>query len=778
MSIIIMTIKRGERIRMKRREHATNYNGIRYRLMSLMMCIVLLIGVLPLSSSVHMAAATAQPTVTVTHPEINTMKLEWKAITGVDGYNIYMKTKSSASYRYIASVTTTSFSTIGLNKDTTYYYKVIPYMVKNGVMVEGTASKEIKEKANREGIDVSKWQYDIDWKKVAAAGVKFAMIRVGTALQPTTGHKNVLDTYFEQNIKGALENGIEVGVYYYSKAKTTAQAKSEANYVLSKIKGYNVTYPVAMDVEDSVQKAMTKAQNTKVIKAFCDVIKAAGYQTTVYTYKSFMENYLSYNDICDYTIWMAQYNSKLTFTKPVTMWQYTSSGKIDGITKNTVDLNYDYDETESMNGGMVYNVSSKKLYYYAKANETITTIAKKLDVTASELVSWNTKYTASTKLSAGTGLLVSKVSVSKVGGLSVSEVLFDQVALKWNKVTGADGYYVERATDADGDYTIIKDTTSTSYKDSSIVLNETYYYRIVAYRNSTSGLLLSTASSVVTATPGLSSIEDLTAKSAGYNAIQLEWSAIEKATAYQIYRAVGEGDFDLIQTTSDTSYKNSNLTTATTYKYKVVAVSETEDTTISSNDSNVVSAKPTLSKPTDVKITKTYHTATLTWKKVTGATHYRIYRATSKSGKYTRVATVGTNTTKYTNRGLITNTTYYYKIIPIRRVDTTIYTGTTSSIVSTKPTLSTPSIKSLSSGRTSVKLTWNKVSGASGYAVYRSTSKNGNYTRVGFTTKTTMTNTKLKSKKTYYYKIRAYRTIDGTKHYSSYSSVNYKKTTQ
>ncbi len=169
-----------------------------------------------------------------------------------------------------------------------------------------------------------------------------------------------------------------------------------------------------------------------------------------------------------------------------------------------------------------------------------------------------------------------------------------------------------------------------------------------------------------------------------------------------------------------------------------------------------------------VTIKSTYNTATLTWKAVTGAAGYEVYRAAS-GGTYTKLATV--TSASYTNSGLTTGKAYTYKVRAKCVSSTATTYGIYSSVVSVTPSLGTPQATAVSTGYTSVKLTWSKVAGATGYRLYRATSKSGTYTKVAETTSTSITNKSLTTGKTYYYKVRAIRTASGTTANGSYSSI-------
>ncbi|WP_066389764.1 S8 family serine peptidase [Neobacillus mesonae] len=181
-----------------------------------------------------------------------------------------------------------------------------------------------------------------------------------------------------------------------------------------------------------------------------------------------------------------------------------------------------------------------------------------------------------------------------------------------------------------------------------------------------------------------------------------------------------------------------------------------------------------LAAPAKVKAASAdYNKLTVSWAKVTGASSYDVYRATSKTGKYTKAATV--KGTSYSNSGLTTGTTYYYKVVANGTVDGVKLASPYSSVVSGKPALKTPTgVKAAKASSTSVKVNWSKVNGASGYQVYRATSKAGKYSAVKTVTSgktVSFTNTKLAKGKTYYYKVRAYKTVSSKKVYSSYSAV-------
>lgn len=244
------------------------------------------------------------------------------------------------------------------------------------------------------GIDVSKWQGTIDWQKVKDSGIKFAMIRGGYGQ-----HKDQKDVYFERNYKNAKKAGVPVGVYHYSYADSIADAKKEADFVISYLKGKVLEYPIAFDIEDKTQGRLTNETRTEICKAFCDALEKAGYYVVIYTSKDWLVNKLNMSKLSKYDVWVAQWNAECTYQGSYGMWQYSDKGKVNGINGN-VDLDYalkDYPSIIKKAGLNGFNKKkteskpkkTKTKYYTVKKNDNLTKIAKKYKTTVEQLVKWN-----------------------------------------------------------------------------------------------------------------------------------------------------------------------------------------------------------------------------------------------------------------------------------------------------------------------------------------------------------------------------------------------------
>ncbi len=194
---------------------------------------------------------------------------------------------------------------------------------------------------SKKGIDVSRYQGEIDWEKVAGDGVEYAFIRLG--IRGSTEGKLMLDETYEDNMEGALENGIDAGVYFFTQALNKKEAVEEAEFVLENLKGYDVAYPIVLDVEEITTKNprtknMGKQEWTDVCIAFCDRIEEAGYVPMIYgNLKTFMLM-VDLEQLEKYEKWFAYYRTPLYFPYEFSIWQYSSTGKVNGIGTD-VDMN-------------------------------------------------------------------------------------------------------------------------------------------------------------------------------------------------------------------------------------------------------------------------------------------------------------------------------------------------------------------------------------------------------------------------------------------------------
>nr|MBQ8253000.1 M15 family metallopeptidase [Lachnospiraceae bacterium] len=275
-------------------------------------------------------------------------------------------------------------------------------------------------------------------------------------------------------------------------------------------------------------------------------------------------------------------------------------------------------------------------------------------------------------------------------------------------------------------------------------------------------------------------VTGVSAVSKTYTSLEIKYAPVAGSEGYEIYRGTSQGSMTLLadRAKTQTSYTDKKLTTGKKYYYKVRAyVYGKNKEKIYGGFSTVVSAKPMLTAPVIASVkSSNYKTVTINYSKVTGANGYVIYRSTKKNSGYKKIATIKKGkTVKYTDKKCTTGKKYYYKVRAYRKVSGKRVYSNYSVVKTGTAKLSKSKFKNVTvvSADTAL-LSWKKVSGASGYYIYRSTAKNGKYKKVlhAKTGKTTQAYVSgHENGKTYYYKVRAYRKVKGKKKYSDYSKV-------
>ena len=332
------------------------------------------------------------------------------------------------------------------------------------------------------GIDVSKYNGDINWDKVKKDGVDFVIVRVGYRGYGKSGTL-CTDPNYKANIKGALDAGIKVGVYYFTEALTTDEAREEAEFCISKIKDYNITLPVAIDYEYPTDgknpigrmynAKLTKSEATANVKAFCAAVKKAGYTPLVYANKSDLSSLINGKTIGNtYKVWLANYTTKTTYANSYEYWQYTSSGKVNGIT-GKVDCNFWYtkksiDTAEATSSPVITPTNTPKPTAKPTAKPTVKPTAK-------PTVKPTVKPTAKPTATPAQTTTISAPKPFKAVSTSKS------ITLKWTAPKNATGFEIYRKDFYDGKYKKVKtinNVKTQKYVDSNVESYHEYYYKI------------------------------------------------------------------------------------------------------------------------------------------------------------------------------------------------------------------------------------------------------------------------------------------------------------
>lgn len=286
------------------------------------------------------------------------------------------------------------------------------------------------------GIDVSHYQGNIDFNKVKADGIEFVFIKA-------TDDDNYKDTMFETNYRKAMDAGLKVGCYHFGRFASVEDAKKEANYLLSVIKGKVFTYPVVLDLETDKAGLSVKELTDSAI-AFLEVLEANGYFAMLYSGKSFYETELDEVRLKPYATWIARYGSQLG--RDAGIWQYSSTGKVAGISGN-VDMDiayYDYSFT-SPKGSKVESakvvasapkpVSAPKpapsvATYKVVAGDTLSEIAVKYHTTVANIKALN--GLKSDTIYVGQVLKVSGTAPAYISYTVKSGDTLSEIAVKYN----------------------------------------------------------------------------------------------------------------------------------------------------------------------------------------------------------------------------------------------------------------------------------------------------------------------------------------------------------
>ena len=366
-------------------------------------------------------------------------------------------------------------------------------------------------------------------------------------------------------------------------------------------------------------------------------------------------------------------------------------------------------------------------------------------------------------------------SVKKTSITGVKSTVKGSLTIEWKKVSGAYRYQVYQSTAKNGKYTRLATVKGTSYSDTSVKADKTYYYKIRVVNRVDNINGYSSYSAVWSGKQvGKPVISEIRSKSS--SSLLVIWKSVSGANGYKVYRSESKnGKYVQIAKVSGkvTEYTDGSRKSGKTYYYKVQALNKVNGYSGCGKYSSVASAQTM--KKTAISYVQSVNSKKLKleWSKVSGATGYQIYRSTSEKGTYTRLAEVNAKTTTYTDKTVKAAKKYYYKVRAIRKKSGKTGYGSFSAILGGKTVKTTKINKIYAVSKASVTIEWTKVSGASGYQIYRATAKNGSYSRIktiSSANTTTYTDVPPKTNKTYYYKVRCYNKNNGKQGYSEGSA--------
>lgn len=354
-----------------------------------------------------------------------------------------------------------------------------------------------------------------------------------------------------------------------------------------------------------------------------------------------------------------------------------------------------------------------------------------------------------------------------------------QITLTWKDVDGEEGYQVYISTSKTGTYTKASTllANQTSAKVTGLKTATTYYLKVRAYTTSGGTTQYSSFGSIKYGTTA-AAVPTIKTVTGGQGKAVVSWESVPGASGYVIYMATSaSGTYENIGFVrgNTLTFTKTGLSAAKNYYFRVRSYRVGQGVNVYSNYSSYKYCGTATSTPAFSTVTGSTQKISLNWKDVSGESGYQIYMATSANGNYTRMASLKANTTSYTLTKLSTAKTYYVKIRSYRTVNNQTLYSSFSKIITTTTATATPAISSVTGGINKAVISWKAVTGASGYAVYMSSSANGTYQNIGTVKSGTLSLTKtgLSSAKIYYFKVRAYRSAGGKNTYSNYSSYQY-----
>lgn len=586
-----------------------------------------------------------------------------------------------------------------------------------------------KEDIRLEGIDVSYHQGSINWSKVKAAGIDYAILRCGFGQDLV----NQDDSMWEKNADACTELGIPFGAYLYSYATTEAKAVGEAKHVLRLIENYDLQYPVYYDIEDASQKKLGKEKLGKIAKAFADVIEDAGYEVGIYASYSWFNSYLTADVFDNYSRWVARYNTYCGYEKDYHMWQYSSSGKVNGVSGN-VDMDYLVGTNVACE---VAEVELNQEKCSLKVGESTELEAQVLPKNAFEKeIIWTTDANNVVRVEDGTVTAL------------------------------AEGTATVKATSKES-----KDIYATC--------------KVTVSREN--DLPQITSSPAITQTPAVTSSPAIDDKNTVEPTMEVPATIAPEPTTGSVVTSVPTPE----QTTTMPSATAPVVTpTPTVTPVVTIAQTKTPQTTATAVPTKTPQVTATVT-PTKVPMVSvanvkqfTYQAITnkklkLSWKKVNGVSGYRVYYYNTTTKKYATLKTISSKKNSLeiidlAGKKLKPGTVYKFKIAAYKTVSGKKVFGEKTRLETvTKP--DSIKIKSISR-KTSTKATvkWNVVNNGEGYVIYLSTSPKGGYKEVAAIrkkTKATYTISGLKKGKAYYIRIFAYKKLNGKTWYGNYGTT-------
>lgn len=635
------------------------------------------------------------------------------------------------------------------------------------------------------GIDVSYFNEEIDWNKVKKSGIDFVIIRAGYR-----GYVNgalVEDVMFKENLAGAKKAGVAVGLYFFTQAISTKEAKEEAEFVLDMLDGETLELPIYFDIEEisygssRFDKAnLSYNAKTNICKTFCNTIKSAGYRAGVYASKYWLTSLIDGEYLGKYyDIWIARYNTEVDYDGEYNMWQYTGQGRVSGV-PTVVDMNVLYmskmppsvanltadnytgsEITLSWNDNSI--VQGYKVYAENMATGKVKAVAQTTDTSVTLPIPYGQTgffvrayYKIGDSYSYSTNSFTIKVNSKQVTELTVTERKQTYLTLGWTKLEQASGYQIMMYNEELGGYAVVGYSNEPTYTIDGLNVGAECRFRVVPYYNEDGSADFNEMTSeygvlsdeLVTGTL-TGKATNVAGKVTGTTRVTAMWDRIaENCNGYEILlHDYSKGKSYVVGTAS--AYANNYLITGlkpgSNYRVAVRAFYYVDGKKIQgycSTSADVITYSNPVTNLTAIRNSST--SAKLTWTKSTGADGYYIYEIID--GKYVRIGSSLTNS--YVAENLPEYTTRKFSVKAYRNFDEKDYLSAPCKAVSLNLAAAPTKFSISDYTETTLTIKWNKITDATKYKVELYTNT-GKLLRTHYTKNTYIKFTKLTKNTTY-----------------------------
>lgn len=712
------------------------------------------------------------------------VQLNWDRQSGVTHYGIY--TSASTTGTFVLKETLAANSTgwiSGLTFNTTTYFKIKPIVVTASQSIEGPLSSPIAAKTTLEiaaDFNASSIGYTsniLSWKSVPLAsgyevygstGTTDPATLLATVTSTSFTHSALLtNTKYNYKVRAYRLVGTTkiYGAFTLVKSSSPIPATAQPIVLSDGYNGLKVSWPAiagANGYEVSYRKVGTQTWTLMPLSTLTSVIISG-----LITNQTYEVSVRAYRLVGTLKVFGSASNS--VSAKPI-----PSSPIPNGTIVDYRSIKITWSAIAGADGYQITHLNPGTGNYELLSEVSV------LEFTESGLVSGSSnvykviayRLVDGIKVLSNASSAVTLIPIpSIVTGLKTGNLKYTELTLSWDAVTGASGYEISRASTSAGNYTLVASVEKQlTYTNSGLAFNTAYYYKVRAYTTVGDTKVFGNASTYVTAKTTLETVLNLSSTYTSYNANKIQWSAVNGATGYEIYRSIGTSTtYSLLTTTTAISYSNTSLLTNTRYNYKIRAYRLVGTVKVYGAFGPIVSSTPLPSSPVVTVTSSSYNSLKVTWPVVPGANGYEVSYSTSETGIYTKLALVTTNSASIIN--LLTNTATFVKVRAYRTVNYVKIYGSYSSLASATPIPSMPVLTAVSLGYDSLKISWAAITGATGYELYKFNPTSSSYELKVDTALLTYTDSGLVTGADTSYKVKAYRLVGTTRVYSLESAV-------